>query len=258
MTVSRSCSKNICSVRTRPMPSTPNPFARRTSRGVSAFPRTPIVRNSSAQLINFSKSSPKLGSTNSGAPHSTCPVAPSRVITAPSVSSVPSGSLRVFPFVSIETSSAPTIHGNPRVLATTAACELMPPRSVKMPAELCMPRISSGVVSWRTRIALSPRASAAIAALAVKNTLPVPAPVLAPIPSAICRRFALGEIWGCSISLSWRGKIRLMPSFREINSHSTNLTIIATAPRPLRSAGTASRSQTSPFSTVNSSFIASL
>src|SRR5262249_9466540 len=38
--------------------------------------------------------------------------------------------------------------------ATTAACEVMPPRVVRMPSEACMPWISSGLVSTRTRITL--------------------------------------------------------------------------------------------------------
>ena len=37
----RSAAKNMCSVRTRPMPSAPNSRARRASSGVSALARTP-------------------------------------------------------------------------------------------------------------------------------------------------------------------------------------------------------------------------
>ena len=36
--------------------------------------------------------------------------------------------------------------------ATTAACEVRPPRVVRMPAALCMPAMSSGDVSMRTRM----------------------------------------------------------------------------------------------------------
>src|SRR5438105_3612486 len=50
--------------------------------------------------------------------------------------------------------------------ATTAACEVMPPRVVRIPSAACMPWISSGEVSIRTRItrlslALSVSASSA-------------------------------------------------------------------------------------------------
>ena len=40
--------------------------------------------------------------------------------------------------------------------ATTAACEVMPPRVVRMPSAACMPWMSSGVVSTRTRMTLRP------------------------------------------------------------------------------------------------------
>ena len=40
-TGSRSAAKNMCSVRTSPMPSAPNARARSASAGVSAFARTP-------------------------------------------------------------------------------------------------------------------------------------------------------------------------------------------------------------------------
>ena len=40
--------------------------------------------------------------------------------------------------------------------ATTAACEVMPPRVVKIPSAACMPWMSSGEVSTRTRMTLRP------------------------------------------------------------------------------------------------------
>ena len=40
--------------------------------------------------------------------------------------------------------------------ATTAAWLVMPPRVVRMPSAACMPWMSSGLVSMRTRIALRP------------------------------------------------------------------------------------------------------
>ena len=40
--------------------------------------------------------------------------------------------------------------------ATTAACEVVPPRAVRMPSAATMPWMSSGLVSVRTRIAGSP------------------------------------------------------------------------------------------------------
>ena len=51
----RSASKNICSVRQRPMPSAPNSAAFLASLGVSALVRTPRVRFSSAQAMRRPK-----------------------------------------------------------------------------------------------------------------------------------------------------------------------------------------------------------
>ena len=42
--------------------------------------------------------------------------------------------------------------------ATTAAWEVMPPRVVRMPSAACMPWMSSGEVSTRTRITFLPSA----------------------------------------------------------------------------------------------------
>ena len=50
------------------------------------------------------------------------------------------------------TSPAPATQHLPMPRVTTAACEVMPPREVRMPAATSMPAISSGVVSPRTRM----------------------------------------------------------------------------------------------------------
>ena len=60
--------------------------------------------------------------------------------------------------------------------ATTAAWEVMPPRAVRMPWAACMPPMSSGEVSVRTRMTFSPLAASASASAAVKTTLPTAAP----------------------------------------------------------------------------------
>ena len=44
----------------------------------------------------------------------------------------------------------------PMPRATTALCEVMPPRAVRMPTAAFMPWMSSGDVSVRTRITCSP------------------------------------------------------------------------------------------------------
>src|SRR5258706_835 len=61
--------------------------------------------------------------------------------------------------------------------ATTAACEVMPPRVVRMPSAACMPWISSGEVSTRTRMTFLSCALSASASSA-ENTIPPDAAAL--------------------------------------------------------------------------------
>src|ERR687889_516898 len=51
---------------------------------------------------------------------------------------------------------APATQGRPMPRATTAAWLVMPPRVVRMPLAACMPWMSSGLVSMRTRMTASP------------------------------------------------------------------------------------------------------
>ncbi len=82
--------------------------------------------------------------------------------------------------------------------ATTAACEVMPPRVVRMPSAACMPWMSSGLVSMRTRITLRPSACS-LAASSDENTIsPEAAPGEAGRPVAITSRLAAGSMVGCS------------------------------------------------------------
>src|SRR6478752_5297287 len=60
--------------------------------------------------------------------------------------------------------------------ATSAAWLVMPPNAVMKPSDAFMPRMSSGLVSWRHRIRLvSPLAASASASSAKNTTLPVAA-----------------------------------------------------------------------------------
>ncbi len=81
----RSPSKNMCSVRHRPMPSAPNSRARLASSGVSALVRTLRQRTSSAQAMSFLKSPAMAGGSVATWPSMTSPVLPSRVIQSPSL-----------------------------------------------------------------------------------------------------------------------------------------------------------------------------
>ena len=82
--------------------------------------------------------------------------------------------------------------------ATTAAWLVMPPRVVRMPRAACMPWMSSGLVSMRTRMIASPFCARLSASSAVNTTAPDAAPGLAgrPFPSSV--RGALGSSVGCS------------------------------------------------------------
>ena len=64
--------------------------------------------------------------------------------------------------------------------ATTAACDVIPPRTVKIPCADFIPVMSSGDVSRRTSTTFSPRAAHSTASSAVNTTLPQAAPGEAP------------------------------------------------------------------------------
>ena len=75
--------------------------------------------------------------------------------------------------------------------ATTAAWLVMPPRVVTMPSAACMPWMSSGEVSTRTRIALRPACRSASASSAENTISPLAAPGEAGRPIAIGSRLTL-------------------------------------------------------------------
>src|SRR4051812_50201923 len=60
--------------------------------------------------------------------------------------------------------------------ATTAAWEVMPPRVVRMPSAACMPWMSSGEVSTRTRITFLPSALSLVASSELNTISPEAAP----------------------------------------------------------------------------------
>ncbi len=92
--------------------------------------------------------------------------------------------------------------------ATTAAWLVMPPRVVRMPSAACMPWMSSGLVSIRTRITRSPLRASASAASEENTTLPDAAPGDAGRPLATTLRSASGSRVGCSSWSRPRGSIR--------------------------------------------------
>ena len=72
--------------------------------------------------------------------------------------------------------SAPDTQGLPMPRATTAACEVLPPREVSTPWAAKKPWMSSGLVSSRTRMIFSPALPRASAVSASKTIIPEAAP----------------------------------------------------------------------------------
>ena len=85
----RSGSKNMCSVRHRPMPSAPKARAVFASIGVSALVRTCRVRAASTHFMSVAKSSSRRAGTSGMRPSSTSPDEPSTVMTSPSLNAAP-------------------------------------------------------------------------------------------------------------------------------------------------------------------------
>jgi len=86
---------------------------------------------------------------------------------------------------SITISPQPDTQHVPIPRATTAACEVIPPRTVRIPCAAFIPVMSSGDVSRRTRKTFSPFSCQATASSAVNTTLPQAAPGEAPRPLPI-------------------------------------------------------------------------
>ena len=216
----RSSSKNMCSVRQSPMPSAPKPRAVRASSGVSALARTLSRRTPSAHVMSWAKSPDSSGSIILTAPASTSPLPPSMVTTSPALKvrpravSEPARS-------SMWISPAPETQGRPMPRATTAAWLVMPPRQVTTPRAACIPWMSSGEVSSRTRITASPSSASRSASSAAKTILPVAAPGEAGRPLAITSRTAPGSMVGCRSWSSEEGSTRATASFCDISPSAT-------------------------------------
>ena len=133
-------------------------------------------------------------------PRKTSPVEPSMEIVSPSATTVPSWVVNRPALVSTSSDSAPQTHVRPMPRATTAACEVLPPRLVRMPRAATMPWRSSGVVSRRTRMTSAP-ASARRTAVSESNTAsPTAAPGDALIPTATGTAPPSWSKWG---NISW-------------------------------------------------------
>mmetsp|Transcript_5374 Transcript_5374/g.12297 ORF Transcript_5374/g.12297 Transcript_5374/m.12297 type:complete len:251 (+) Transcript_5374:602-1354(+) len=226
----------MCSVRNSPMPTAPNPRAFAASEGESALVCT-CRRACSSQNPRkvVSASDPMAEASMGNAPRYTTPLVPLRVSASPSRTTM-SPTRSSFLRASTSMASAPTMQHLPQPRATSAACEVMPPRAVRIASAARMPATSSGLVSSRTRMTCSLRAAASMAAAAVKTTLPVAPPGPAGKPRRMTLAFfsAAGSMTGCRSSSSWRGRTRVTAVLESIKPSLTMSTAICTAAGPLR------------------------
>ena len=148
----RSPSKNMCSVRQRPIPSAPNIKACAASFGVSALART----FSTEYLRASSMSCPEVAAQIGGL----CRYLPQVHLACRTVERNPVALLDFISVYADRTCLVVDLQLACTRYATLAhaarydrGVEVMPPRAVRMPAASSMPFRSSGEVSMRTRIA---------------------------------------------------------------------------------------------------------
>ena len=132
--------------------------------------------------------------------------------------------------------SQPTTEGLPIWRPTTAAWLVMPPAAVRTPTPAAIPWMSSGLVSWRTRITCSPFWERATASSAVKAMRPQAAPGEAarPLASTWCFARATGSKTGWRSWRSCTGSTRITASSRAMRPSSTMSVAIFTAAIPVR------------------------
>ncbi len=131
-------------------------------------------------------------------PFITSPVVPLIVIQSFFLSTSPSLVVTVPSLRFILRVSQPATHARPIPLATTAACDVIPPRLVNIPFAACIPSISSGVVSGLTSITSSPECASSAASAESKMIFPVAAPGEAGRPLAMTSTVSAGSIIGWS------------------------------------------------------------
>ena len=249
----RSPSKNMCSVRQRPMPSAPNSRAARASFGVSALARTCMRRTASAQPISVPKSPVSSGCSVGTRPSKTSPV---RAVDGDDVAGPPG--------------LAGDRHGaelrrrsSPRRRRRRRACPCRarrPPRGwscrrarsgcrAPRPCRGCPPgssRCGRGARRGRRRFSRS-------ASSAVNTISPVAAPGEAGRPRAIERALgASGSSVGCRSWSSESGSMRPIASSRVISPSAAMSTAIFSAALAVRLPERVCSIHSLPRSMVNS------
>ena len=118
--------------------------------------------------------------------------------------------------------------------ATTAACEVFPPRAVRIPSAAIMPSRSSGLVSLRTSTTCSPRSAHALAVGESNTARPTAAPGEAAIPLVSSSRAADRSNCGNISNASCEPETRDSASSIVIRFSSTNCPAIRNAAAAVR------------------------
>ena len=185
------------------------------------------------------------------APRNTSPVDPSMLISSPSaITTDPTLATRVA--ASTSSASAPQTQVLPMPRATTAACEVLPPRAVRMPLAAIMPSRSSGLVSLRTSTTCSPRSAQAFAVGESKTARPTAAPGDAAMPLVNSSRAADLSNCGNISSASWEPDTRDSASSMVIRFSSTSWPAIRKAAAAVRLPTRVCSIHSLPRSMVNS------
>ena len=165
----------------------------------------------------------------------TSPLEPFRLSQSPSFSTL-SPNLTVFFARSMCMASHPTMQHLPQPRATSAACEVIPPRVVRIPSAARMPSMSSGDVSSRMRMAFMPSAAAAMASAELNTIWPTAPPGDAgrPIARTVAFFSEVGFRIGWSISSSCAGETLITAVFSSIIFSSTMSRAICRAAKPVR------------------------
>lgn len=213
------------------------------------------MSSSAASARAVSSPSSRYRLTGDGAtstsPRNTSPVDPSIATTSPSWTTCPSA-LKLRVTTSMSSASAPTTHVRPMPRATTAACDVLPPRAVSTPTAAIMPPRSSGFVSRRTSTTSLPSAAHSCAVGESKTAIPTAAPGEAAIPRASRVRSAAESNCGNSSCVSCSPETRASASSSVIRCSSTSCVAIRNAAAAVRLPTRVCSIHSRPRSIVNS------
>ena len=223
----------------------------RTNSAISTSPGVELSAVSAESRPSSKYRATGLGITSTS-PRKTSPVVPSIEMTSPSLTTSPLAVVICRATVSTSSESAPHTAVFPMPRATTAACEVFPPRLVSTPAAATMPPRSSGLVSRRTRITCSPASERSTAARESNTTLPTAAPGEAFIPRAMGADSDDTSNVGNINCANWCPLTRRSASSMSMMPSSTNCTAIRKAAPAVRLPTRVCSIHRWPISTVNS------